>query len=65
MYDKLVGVTDPIKINEIIGNETWTRFGCASCTGYKIKGIIFEDADSEGGEVTICSDCIEEAHKLI
>lgn len=65
VYDKLVGITDPVKIQEIIGNNTWTRFFCNNCREYRIRGIIFEEADIEGGEVNICSGCIEEACKLL
>lgn len=65
VYTKLVGLEDPVKINEIIGNDTWTRFMCDNCRTYKTKGIIFEEANGEGDAVHICLDCIKEAYKLI
>lgn len=65
VYNKIVGLTDPTEINEIIGNDTWTHFLCDNCRTYNEKGIIFEEADGEGNSVHICFKCVEEAHKLL
>jgi hypothetical protein len=60
MYHQIIAANgDAEKIDAIIGNDTWTSFQCIECEKRKTVGVTFDNGD--GGEITICRECLVEA----
>lgn len=59
IYNRLLEAgNDPYKIDQAIGNSSWSTFNCYSCGKQKRKGVIFKSE-------TICSGCLFEATELL
>jgi hypothetical protein len=56
---------DPDKVDEIIGNRSWTRIHCDSCNKEKDAVIqLGEEQDYESATANVCVDCLREALSL-
>ena len=61
VYNNLCAIEDvtPEKVNDIIGNDSWTKVSCDQC-GKFVDAIIElgEESDYESRTVHICFDCM-------
>ena len=59
-YNSIITAGDnEAKIDEAIGNNSWTRFHCAECDSHQHEGVEFDNWD--GGIVVVCSNCLRSA----
>ena len=49
-------------VDDIIGNQSWSKPFCDECNSYKESVISFDCGD---GESRICADCLEKATLLL
>lgn len=66
VYEKLKKLKRPTakKINDIIGNDSWTTFMCDECNESKREGVMFNE-DSYECCCELCFDCLEKALRLM
>ena len=68
-YNKLVELESPTKqqIDDIIGNDSWTKLYCSECMGEDFPYVIVLDAwgvETES-ETTLCVNCFEKASNML
>ena len=68
-YNKLVELESPTKqqIDDIIGNDSWTKLYCSECMGEDFPYVIVLNAwgvETEN-ETTLCVDCFEKASDML
>lgn len=56
---------DPDKVDEIIGNYTWTRRTCDECQKNDAEKWVEFDPDPGTPEMHLCEDCLKQALVLI
>lgn len=63
--EKLKRLDNPIaeQINEVIGNDSWTRIWCSEC-GDSVEEfiVIGEEEDYENSTAYLCENCITKAY---
>jgi len=69
VYDKLVSLGNspkPEKVNEVIGNDSWTNVHCHEC-GQKVDKVVQvgEPEDYQSATAGICASCATNAFELI
>src|SRR5487761_1773443 len=63
IYNSIIAAGDTeAKINEAIGNNSWTRFHCSECDRNQSEGVEFDNWDD--GIVVICLNCLKTALEL-
>ena len=63
IYDKICAAGQSIKkINEAVGNDSWTSFTCNECSESCSNGIEFENSEYT---FHLCSECLKAAMKLL
>lgn len=63
IYDKIVAAGQSIKkINEAVGNDSWTSFMCNECGESCSTGIEFENSEYT---FQLCLGCLKAAMKLL
>lgn len=63
VYNQLLALgpnPDPLQVNEIIGNDSWTRLTCCQCDNSVDAVIVFNDGDDN--TCNVCIDCIKESY---
>jgi hypothetical protein len=54
-------VENPDKVDEIIGNKTWTEIRCSECNDIVNEAITLGVAEDKDETALICKDCITKA----
>ena len=65
VYENLVALGEnptPSQINEVIGNNCWTRLGCSVCDKEVDTVVVFSSYDSS---FYLCKKCLNKSTRLI
>ena len=65
VYENLVSLGEnptPSQINEVIGNNSWTRLGCSVCNKEVDTVVVFSSDDSY---FYLCKKCLNKSTRLI
>jgi len=60
IYNLLLFARTPKKVDEIIGNESWTQEFCQECRNYSKDVLEFTDEDNKH-IYTVCISCIKKS----
>ena len=61
IYNALLSSKSAKKMDEIIGNQSWTRPWCSECMEYCDTAIVFCEVET----TAICKDCLKKSIKLL
>lgn len=66
LYELDLNTATAKQVNDIIGNESWTRIKCDECEENKTELIdVGQKEDYESRTACICFDCLKKANELV
>jgi hypothetical protein len=64
IYNKLAILSEPVdpdKVDQIIGNGSWTRVKCDNCGKVASVVTVGQEPDYESSTANVCQDCLRNA----